>query len=53
MRLDAASIPQVVAMLGAAERPVALDRVRIERQLRELALEHAEGAWETRRTWRG
>jgi truncated hemoglobin YjbI len=43
MRLDDASIAKVVAMLTAAERPVTLDKVRVERQLRELALDHAAG----------
>ena len=43
MCLDDASIAKVVAMLAAAERPVTLDRVRVERQLRDLALDHAEG----------
>ena len=43
MHLDDASIVKVVAMLGAAERPVTLDKVRLERQLRELALDLAEG----------
>jgi hypothetical protein len=43
MRLDDAAIAKVVAMLGAAERPVTLDKVRLERQLRELALDHAAG----------
>ncbi len=28
-------------MLSAGERPVAMDRARLERQMRELALEHA------------
>ena len=28
---------------GATERPVTLDRVRLERQMRELALDHVEG----------
>ena len=43
MRLDDASIAKVVAMLVATERPVALDRIRLERQFRELAIDHAEG----------
>ena len=33
----------MVAALGGAPRPVALDRARIDRQIRELALEHAAG----------
>ena len=43
MRLDAASIAKVVAMLGAAERPVTLDKVRLEREKRTLANDHVEG----------
>jgi hypothetical protein len=34
-----ASIAQVVATLGAAERPVMPDKVRLERQMRELAID--------------
>ena len=34
----------VVAVLGSARRPVEIDRARIDRQMRELALEHAAGA---------
>ena len=43
MRLDDASIARVVAMVSAADRPVTLDKVRLERGLRELALDHADG----------
>ena len=43
IELDAATIGAVVAALGGARRPVALDRARIDRQIRELALEHAAG----------
>ena len=43
IELDAATIGAVVAALGGAPRPVALDRARIDRQIRELALEHAAG----------
>ena len=43
MRLDDASIARVVATLGSAERPVTLDRVRLEKQMRELAIDHVEG----------
>jgi len=35
---------RVVAALGSGARPVAIDRSRIERQLREIALEHAAGS---------
>ena len=30
-------------MLSAAERPVTLDKVRLEREKRDLAMDHAEG----------
>jgi hypothetical protein len=33
----------VVAALGSTQQPVAIDRARIDRQIRELALEHAGG----------
>ena len=33
----------VVAALGSARRPMAMDRSRIERQMRELALDHVGG----------
>ena len=36
-------IARVVAALGSTVRPVAIDRSRIERQMRELALEHVAG----------
>ncbi|MGH2513180.1 MAG: hypothetical protein ACRDGQ_10875 [Candidatus Limnocylindrales bacterium] len=41
IELDDATIASVVAALGSAERPVKLDRARLERQKRELALDHA------------
>ena len=34
----------VVAALGSSRQPVAIDRARIDRQMRELALEHAAGS---------
>jgi hypothetical protein len=37
-------IARVVAALGSAVRPVAIDRSRIERQMRELVLDHVGGA---------
>jgi hypothetical protein len=40
-QLDAATIGAVVAVLAGAPRPVALDRARIDRQIRDLALDHA------------
>jgi len=43
IELDPATIGAVVAALGGAPRPVALDRARIDRQIRELALAHAAG----------
>ena len=33
----------VVAALGSTQQPVAIDRARIDRHYRELALEHAGG----------
>lgn len=43
IELDNATIAQVVAVLGSTQRPVAIDRARFERQMRDLALEHAAG----------
>ena len=36
----------VVAVLGSTRRPVEMDRARIDRRIRELALEHAAGRLE-------
>ncbi len=41
IRLDAATIAGVMRSLGTSRPPVAMDRARLERQLRELALDHA------------
>jgi hypothetical protein len=41
--LDDATMASVVAALGSSQQPVEIDRARIERQIRELALEHAGG----------
>jgi hypothetical protein len=41
--LDDGVVARVVAALGSTARPVAIDRSRIERQMRELALEHVGG----------
>ena len=41
--LDEDTIASVVAALGSSRQPVAIDRARIERQMREFALEHASG----------
>jgi hypothetical protein len=41
LELDNATIAGVVEALGSADRPVKLDRARLERAKRELALEHA------------
>ena len=41
--LDDATMDSVVAALGSTQQPVEIDRARIERQIRELALEHAGG----------
>jgi hypothetical protein len=46
MRLDDATIAAVVISLGASRRPIAIERGRTDRQLRELALEHAAGSIE-------
>jgi hypothetical protein len=41
--LDDVIMTSVVAALGSTKQPVAIDRARIDRQIRELALEHAGG----------
>jgi hypothetical protein len=41
LRLDSAVRSQVVAVLSAGTRPVTMDRARLERQMRDLALDHA------------
>ena len=41
--LDDTTMASVVAALGSAQQPIAIDRARIDRQIRELALEHAAG----------
>jgi len=41
--LDDVTLASVVAALGSKHQPVAIDRARIDRQIRELALEHAAG----------
>ena len=43
IELDDGVIARVVAALGSTARPIAIDRSRIERQMRELALEHVGG----------
>jgi hypothetical protein len=43
VELDEATISAVVASLDSGPCPVTLDRARIERQIRDLALEHAGG----------
>ena len=42
--LDDGTIASVVAALGSTRQPVKIDRARIDRQIRELALEHAAGS---------
>ena len=42
--LDEDTMASVVAALGSSRQPVAIDRARIERQIRELALAHAAGS---------
>jgi DNA invertase Pin-like site-specific DNA recombinase len=46
IELDDATISAVVASLGTGPRPVAIDQARIDRQIRELALDHAAGSLE-------
>lgn len=46
IELDDATIAAVVASLGSGPRPVTLDKARIDRQIRDLALEHAAGRLE-------
>ena len=41
LRVDSAMRAQITAVLSAGERPVTMDRARLERQMRELALDHA------------
>ena len=41
LRVDNAMRAQITAVLSAGERPATMDRARLERQMRELALEHA------------
>lgn len=40
---DDRTMASVVAALGSTRQPVEIDRARIDRQIRELALEHAGG----------
>ena len=42
--VDDVTMASVVAALGSNQQPVAIDRARIDRQIRELALEHAAGS---------
>jgi hypothetical protein len=44
--LDDETIGAVVGALGSASRPVKFDRARIDRQMRDLALDHAAGQLE-------
>jgi hypothetical protein len=43
LRIDDATIAAVVAALGGTRRPIAMDRARIERQMRGIALDHVRG----------
>lgn len=43
MRLDPSTFTEVVAALSSNERPVSLDKARLERQIRALAAENADG----------
>jgi hypothetical protein len=40
LRLDEATISAVVGAFGSAQRPLAIDRARIERQMRDLVRQH-------------
>ena len=42
--VDDVTMASIVAALGSNQQPVAIDRARIDRQIRELALEHAAGS---------
>ena len=46
LELDDETIGAVVGALGSAPRPIKLDRARIDRQIRDLALDHAAGRLE-------
>ena len=41
LRVDHAMRAEITAVLSAGDRPLTMDRARLERQMRELALEHA------------
>ncbi len=40
IRVDTAMRAQITAVLSAGDRPLTMDRARLDRQMRELALEH-------------
>jgi DNA invertase Pin-like site-specific DNA recombinase len=42
--LDDRTMASVLAALGSSRQPVEIDRARVDRQIRELALEHAAGS---------
>ena len=44
IQLDDATIAAVVGALSSTERPIAIDRARLDRQIREVALAHAAEA---------
>ena len=50
IRIDTVMRAQITAVLSASERPVTMDRARLERQMRELALEPPRLASTTRNT---
>jgi DNA invertase Pin-like site-specific DNA recombinase len=41
IRLDPGTIAAVVASLGSSNQPIAIERGRVERQIKDLALDHA------------
>jgi len=46
IELDDGTVAAIVRALGSASGPIAIDRARIERQMRDLALDHAAGRLE-------
>ncbi len=46
IELDDGTVAAVVGAFGSAPRPIAIDLARIERHMRELALDHAAGRLE-------
>ncbi len=53
LRVDNAMRAEITAVLSAGDRPLTMDRARLERQMRELALEHAAARLDDTDTSRG